>query len=77
VHTQGHLQEPARPRDLLTAEQRQVLDAVPVQRGARSARIAHAAGLAPHRVEAALLGLHAAGFVEHADGRWRLGERPD
>ena len=37
----------------------------------------HAAGLAPHRVEAALLGLHAAGFVEHGDGRWRLGERPD
>jgi DNA-binding IclR family transcriptional regulator len=49
-----------------------VLDAVPVQRGARSAKIAHTAGLAPHRVEAALIGLHAGGFVEHADGRWRL-----
>jgi DNA processing protein len=74
LHTQGHVQEPARPRDLLTAEQRQVLDAVPVQRGARSAQIAHAAGLAPHRVEAALVGLHTAGFVEHATGRWRLAD---
>ena len=77
AHTQGHRQEAARPRDLLTVEQRQVLDAVPVARGARSAQIAHAAGLAPHRVEAALLGLHATGFVEHAGGRWRLaGETP-
>jgi DNA processing protein len=74
AHTQGHIQEPARPRDLLTAEHRQVLDAVPVQRGARSAQIARTAGLAPHRVEAALIGLHAAGFVEHAGGRWRLGD---
>jgi DNA processing protein len=76
LHTQSHVQEPARPRDLLTAEQRQVLDAVPVQRGARSAQIAHTAGLAPHRVEAALIGLHTAGFVEHASGRWRLGDAP-
>jgi DNA processing protein len=74
LHTRGHVQEPVRPRDLLTAEQRQVLDAVPVRRGARSAQIAHAAGLAPHRVEAALIGLHTAGFVEHASGRWRLGD---
>jgi len=72
AHTLAHVQEPARPRDLLTAEQRQVLDAVPVHRGARAAKIAHTAGLAPHRVEAALLGLHHAGFVEHATGRWRL-----
>ncbi|MGY2875435.1 DNA processing protein [Marmoricola sp. URHA0025 HA25] len=72
AHTKGHVQEAARPRDLLSTEQRQVLDAVPVQRGARSAQIAHAAGLAPHRVEATLLGLHSAGFVEHASGRWRL-----
>jgi DNA processing protein len=76
LHTQGHVQEPAQPRDLLTAEQRQVLDAVPVQRGARSTQIAHTAGLAPHRVEAALIGLRSAGFVEHASGRWRLGDAP-
>lgn len=76
VHTQGPRQEAPRPRDLLSAEQRQVLDAVPVARGAKSAQIAHAAGLAPHRVEASLIGLHAAGFVEHANGRWRLAEDP-
>jgi DNA processing protein len=76
-HTLALVQEPARDRDLLTAEQRQVLDAVPVQRGAASARIARTAGLAPSRVETALLGLRAGGFVEHAAGRWRLrsGER--
>jgi DNA processing protein len=76
THTLAPVHESARPRDLLTAEQRQVLDAVPVQRGARSAKIAHTAGLAPHRVEAALIGLHAGGFVEHAAGRWRLAAGP-
>jgi DNA processing protein len=76
-HTLALVQEPARERDRLTAEQRQVLDAVPVQRGAASTRIARTAGLAPGRVETALLGLQAGGFVEHAAGRWRLrsGER--
>jgi DNA processing protein len=72
AHTVRTAQEPPRPRDLLTAEQRQVLDAVPVHRGARSVTIARTAGLVQHRVEAALLGLHADGFVEHARGRWRL-----
>jgi DNA processing protein len=67
-----HLQEPARPRDLLTAEQRQVLDAVPVRRGVGASRIAQAAGLAPHRVEITLDALRTAGFVEQAAGRWRL-----
>jgi DNA processing protein len=76
ANTLFHVQEAARPRDLLSSEQRQVLDAVPVQRGARAAKIAHTAGLAPHRVEAALLGLHEAGFVEHATGRWRLAGGP-
>jgi DNA processing protein len=69
------VQEPAQPRDLLTAEQRQVLDAVPVLRGAGAAKIAHTAGLAPDRVAAALGDLHLGGFVEHAAGRWRLAER--
>jgi DNA processing protein len=68
----AHVQEPARPRDLLTAEQRQVLDAVPVQRAARADKIAHTAGIAPHRVEEALGELRSGGFVEHASGRWRL-----
>lgn len=72
THTLAPAQEPARPRDLLTSEQRQVLDAVPVRRGVRAAKIAHTAGLAPHRVEEALDALRTAGFVEHAAGRWRL-----
>jgi DNA processing protein len=71
-HTLPLVQEPARPRDLLTAEQRQVLDAVPVRNGAPAEKIAHTAGLAPRRVEDALDDLRTAGFVEHARGRWRL-----
>jgi DNA processing protein len=70
-HTVGHLQEPARPHDLLTPTQRQVLDAVPVQQGAAAGSIARTAGLSPVRVQAALVDLLAAGFVEHAAGRWR------
>ncbi|HEX2894828.1 MAG TPA: DNA-processing protein DprA [Marmoricola sp.] len=71
-HLLAPAHEPARARDLLTTEQRQVLDAVPVQRGAVPAKIAHTAGLAPHRVEEALGDLSTAGLVECASGRWRL-----
>jgi DNA processing protein len=71
-HTVAHLQEAPRARDLLTAAQRQVLDAVPLQRGAAAGSIARTAGLAPTRVQAALTDLLARGFVEHAAGRWRL-----
>lgn len=71
-HTLAHAQEPAQPRDLLTAEQRQVLDAVPVRHGVEMHRIAQTAGLAPTRVDDALAVLLRAGFVEHATGRWRL-----
>lgn len=72
AHLLDHLQEPSRPRDLLTAEQRQVLDAVPVRHGAAVASIAQTAGLAPTRVRDALDALRSGGFVEHATGRWRL-----
>jgi DNA processing protein len=75
THTLTLVQEPARPRDLLTTEQRQVLDAVPVRNGASAEKIAHTAGLAPARVEEALGDLRTAGFVEHAHGRWRLASR--
>jgi DNA processing protein len=76
TQTLGHMQEPARPRDLLTAEQRQVLDAVPVHRGVGATKIAHTAGIAPQRVEQALGELRSGGFVEHASGRWRLSQAP-
>jgi len=75
-HTLAPVQEPARPRDLLTGEQRQVLDAVPVHRGALAAKIAHTAGLAPPRVEQALDELRTGGFIEHSAGRWRLAASP-
>jgi DNA processing protein len=71
-HTVGHVQEPPRPRDLLTPVQRQVLDAVPLQQGAPAGSIARAAGLSPVRVQETLAGLLSGGFVEHAAGRWRL-----
>jgi DNA processing protein len=74
THTLGHLQEPAVPRDLLTAAQRQVLDAVPVRRGAAADRIARTAGLSADRVDEALRDLLTAGFVEHRAGQWRLAE---
>lgn len=74
AHTLAHAHEPARPRDLLTAEQRQVLDAVPVHHGVEVHRIAQTAGLAPSRVGDALAALLRAGFVEHATGRWRLAD---
>jgi DNA processing protein len=72
THTLALVQEEPRPRDLLTAEQRQVLDAVPVRRGAAADKIAHTAGLAPQRVRAALADLLTAGLVEQAAGQWRL-----
>jgi DNA processing protein len=74
AHTLAPAQEPAGPRDLLTAEQRQVLDAVPVRRGAPAEAIARTAGLAPARVQDALTDLLTGGFVEHARGLWRLAD---
>ena len=71
-HTVASLHAEPHARDLLTAEQRQVLDAVPVQRGAEAPQIARTAGLAAGRVTATLGVLSAAGLVEHAAGRWRL-----
>jgi DNA processing protein len=73
TNTLAHLQEPAQPRDLLTAEQRQVLDAVPVRRGVSATKIARTAGLAPRRVADALEELRTGGFVEQSGDRWRLG----
>jgi len=74
TRTLDHPQDPAHPRDLLTAEQRQVLDAVPVRRGVEATKIALTAGIAPRRVMETLDELRAGGFVEHASGRWRLSQ---
>lgn len=64
--------EEPRPRDLLTAVQRQVLDAVPVQTPVVSARISRTAGLSRKKTEEALGHLHRVGLVSHRNGLWRL-----
>ena len=61
-----------RPRDGLTLLQRQVLDAVPVARGASSTSVARVVGLADEAVHATLLALEVRGMVELDDDGWRL-----
>ena len=64
--------EAERPRDRLTTEQRQVLDAVPATRSAGLASIAHTAGLAPPAVADALDVLVRGDFVSAGPSGWRL-----
>ncbi len=71
AHLATRPHEPPRPRDLLGFEEQVVLEAVPRVRGAPVRSIARAAGMSPDRVAAAIAGLHRAGLVEHAAGRWR------
>jgi DNA processing protein len=61
-----------RPRDGLSHLQRQVLDAVPVARGALSTSVARVVGLAAEEVHATLLALEVRGMVELDDDGWRL-----
>jgi len=58
-------------RDLVTAAERQVLDAVPVSRGAAPTSIARAAGLPLAVVEAALVALAGGGLVADTGRGWR------
>jgi len=61
-----------RSRDRLTSRDQQVLDAVPVQRGAGADSIARTAGIAVLSVASALHRLHGGGFVERDEDGWRL-----
>ena len=61
-----------RPRDGLSLLQRQVLDAVPVARGAPSTSVARVAGLESEAVHATLVALEVRGMVEVDDDGWRL-----
>lgn len=63
---------PVRPRDRLTSRHRQVLDAVPVARGAGTDSVARTAGLGIVEVSSALSYLHRYGLVEQDDDGWRL-----
>ncbi|MFL6024718.1 MAG: DNA-processing protein DprA [Marmoricola sp.] len=67
---------PVRRRDALPGLEREVLDAVPVRRGATADRIARVAGLPPEVVAKALVRLHVAGFVERSAELWRLASDP-
>lgn len=64
----------ASPRDGLSPDQRLVLEAVPLVRGAGPPSIARAAGLAEAVVRATLAELDRMGWVESRDGLWR--QRP-
>jgi len=66
---------PSRPRDALTALEREVLDAVPVRRGASADRIARTAGLPPEQVAPTLAKLYEAGFLDRSADRWRVAPR--
>lgn len=63
---------PALPRDHITLREQQVLDAVPVGRGALADSVAHSAGMSVLAVQGALLVLQERGLVVHAGDGWRL-----
>lgn len=72
----GHLTEVRRgsatSRDPLSTRQRQVLDAVPLTRGAEADSISRVAGVGVLEVRSALTKLLDVGLVERGDGGWRL-----
>lgn len=70
------LRGPETSRDQLSADSQRVLDAVPVRRAVAAVRIAVTAGLDPRAVTGRLAELAARGFVECADGGWRLARPP-
>ena len=75
-HVLADPREPETPRDLLSARQRQVLDAVPLVQPVGATKIAETAGVSPGRTKEDLLSLHRAGLVEHSLGRWRVAPDP-
>jgi DNA processing protein len=75
THTLEDLREEEGPRDRLTSQERQVLDAVPVRQSAPAASIARTAGLAPAKTDAALSRLEQLGLVVGQGHRWRLAAR--
>lgn len=59
-------------RDRLSQRHQQVLDAVPVVRAAAADSIARTAGIGLMEVRSSLATLQRQGFVDGAEGRWRL-----
>jgi DNA processing protein len=64
------------PRDSLSVEDRQVLDAVPVSQAAPTQSVARIAGVHPRRTRQALDRLRDAGLVESSGGSWRAVRGP-
>lgn len=62
-------------RDRLGADERRVLEAVPLVHPASATAVARTAGLAVTTVRASLERLRRAGWVHGADGRWRQASR--
>lgn len=73
-HLREEPREPARPRDRVPRRHQQVLDAVPVHRGASVESVARTAGIGPDDTRAALAELLRHGLVEQVPRGWRLGE---
>jgi DNA processing protein len=71
-HSLSLLRGQERPADRLPEIDRQVLDSVPVVSAAPTASVARTAGLAEPTVQAALVRLRSAGFVEKGRAGWRL-----
>lgn len=67
---------PVHPRDSLTVQEKQVLDAVPLGRAAGSAQIARAAGTTVRSAETALAKLHTAGLIAPTGSGWRCARLP-
>ena len=64
--------EEPKPLDLLTPEQQQVFDAVPVRVAVPSAQVSRTAGLGQGKTELALRELQLRGLVSREDGLWLL-----
>ncbi|MFW6776274.1 DNA-processing protein DprA [Nocardioides sp. CPCC 205120] len=69
------LREAPRIRDGLTGRQQEVLDAVPVVRGASTQAVARTAGIAVDVTERELRVLRREGLVEEGGTGWRLAQR--
>lgn len=67
---------PERPRDSLTVDERQVLDAVPLLRPVATESVARTAGIQPQRARRLLDRLAAAGHVERDADGWRAVREP-
>ncbi|MEO7845674.1 MAG: DNA-processing protein DprA, partial [Nocardioides sp.] len=77
AHLLEEARAPEKARDTLSVRQRQVLDAVPVTRGAEADSISRTAGVGLVEVRSTLGRLAARGLVQRTPTGWRVGEAAD